>query len=276
MRYSILLLTLLILLSCERKNSIIPDPPYSYRDDDPAWSNNGDKIAFFSTGTKQLSDSTRGLYVINSDGSGQIPIDEFEVSLFGSPEWLQGDSEIVYSTHGIYKINTNSREKSLIVDVTASFDISRDGRHIYYTIPSDSLNCKYLILHEDLLSGIIDTVICGFYPSLSSDLRYIAFSKNGSIQYYDFMDNSITPLNLEGAFPDWSPANDLIAYEVPDGLYGLSNIYATDLSAQNYKVVESGRSPNISPDGNKIVYVDYSNHLWIVNIDGTGKTQLTF
>ena len=98
-----LLLICLFLLSCDGQNYIVW-PSYAYRDDNPAWSNNGEKIAFFSTGTEQESDRTKGLYVIDADGNNKILIEEHALaySLSGNPVWLQGDSELVYSPEGGY------------------------------------------------------------------------------------------------------------------------------------------------------------------------------
>jgi len=262
MKSIVFFLSIIFLLSCESPSDFIPNP-YIYRDNNPAWSNNGEKIAFFSTGIKQVSSQTRGLYIINSDGSNKVLIEELSsaLSLTDHPVWLLGDSELVYSHEGLYKININTKEKIQLLSDDASFDMSPDGNHFYYTTDVDSAGCDYLILHKNMLSDRIDTIICGFYPSISPDMQFIAFNSDGSISYVDMSDNSVISLNLVGALPDWSPTNSLLVYQLTDDPRYLPDIYITDLSGNNYKIVESGYSPNFSPDGNKIVYVDSLTHL---------------
>jgi len=101
MKSIVFFLSIIFLLSCESPSDFIPNP-YIYRDNNPAWSNNGEKIACFSTGIKQVSSQTRGLYIINSDGSNKVLIEELSsaLSLTDHPVWLLGDSGVNFKRCG--------------------------------------------------------------------------------------------------------------------------------------------------------------------------------
>lgn len=261
----------------------MPPPPYQYWDDSPAWSNSGNKIAFFSKGIKQVIEQ-RGIYIIDTVTSEKYLVEEVNFLLPVSPAWLQGDSEIVYSDHGIYKTNINSKEKQLLigidVDIVTAFDITLDGRRIYYDIPGEGTECDRLILCQNLETGRIDTLTCGYYPSLSPNNELLVFCLGGFINLYNLANDSIIQLNLKGEYLDWSPAGDLITYQYRQPQQSRPDIYATDLYGNSYKITEQGSKPRFSPDGNKIIYVrissDVLRHLWVVNTDGSDNIQITF
>jgi len=66
----------------------------------------------------------------------------------------------------------------------------------------------------------------------------------------------------------------------PDGknfIYVRKGIWIVDINKDNRERLSiTGTSPNLSPDGSKIVYSIYSNgQIWVMNIDGTDNIPLT-
>lgn len=125
------------------------------------------------------------------------------------------------------------------------------------------------------------------YLAWSHDGKWIAFSSQPSLQ-----ENS--PVNIDairvdgsgrriivvgGMQPSWSPDDKQIVFATcrgPDcGIYKASSA-GGDAGAK--VIIDLGSNPAWSPNGNQIVYqadVDGIKQLFVVNVDGTGKKQLT-
>lgn len=91
--------------------------------------------------------------------------------------------------------------------------------------------------------------------------------------------------SLEGYFhPAWTPSGELVltgSQVVPGGEIRVGpqdGIFVTDASLGNPKRIDQGITnpvePSVSPDGQKIAFVT-NNHVWTINIDGTGLQQIT-
>jgi len=78
-----------------------------------------------------------------------------------------------------------------------------------------------------------------------------------------------------GFDPSWSPVEDKIAFTMN------SQIYTIDLSDNSIAQLTSedaNGNPAWSPDGSKIIFTKYTEEetsIWVMNKDGSGKTQLT-
>jgi len=78
-----------------------------------------------------------------------------------------------------------------------------------------------------------------------------------------------------GFDPSWSPVEDKIVYELNEQIYTM-NSSGEDITQLTTEDINA--QPAWNPDGTKIAYAHYGAgkpSIWIMNSDGTGKTQLT-
>ena len=78
-----------------------------------------------------------------------------------------------------------------------------------------------------------------------------------------------------GFDPSWSPVEDKIAYELDKQIY-IMNSKGGDIIQLTTE--HSNGQPAWNPDGTKIAYAHYGDEkpsIWMMNADGSGKTQLT-
>jgi Tol biopolymer transport system component len=264
-----------LLLTCGDGDNIMPTPtslPYDYS---PAFSNDGSRIAYSSYGRSNLPKP--GLYITDTSGVNRSFIADWGMH----PTWFPGDTEIVFFNHSyqIYLINLNTGLISLLVDMEfARFTaVTKDRRFLYFDASGDDTIWSMTIYRKNLISGDIDTLVGGQYPTLSPDEKWLAFNRNG-IYIYNIERDSLVRLTNVGQGPCWSPTGDEIAFDYqPDG--GSTGIYITNLKG-NYHKITNGEFPHYSPDGTRIVYDAYSSdnetHIWLMNPDGGDKRQITF
>ncbi len=108
-----------------------------------------------------------------------------------------------------------------------------------------------------------------------SDYRYVIWTT-------DFEGRNMTQLR-EGRYPRWSPDGSKIVFEHLGDIW-MINADGTELTQLTWtNDVEEGL-PSFTPDGKSIVYVSNATprsgktgdyQVWIMNIDGTNKTQIT-
>jgi Tol biopolymer transport system component len=86
--------------------------------------------------------------------------------------------------------------------------------------------------------------------------------------------------------PRWSPTGDIVAYEalceLEEGCGRSRGIWAVGTDGSNIRLLACGVAEGFSwsPDGSKIAYSTSSTDstgcgVWVVNMDGTGRTQVT-
>jgi TolB protein len=167
------------------------------------------------------------------------------------------------------------------------FSWSPDGKEIVYSIQSGRDSEIYRIR----IDGTEKTLLTqdGYHPVWSHDGKRIAFFGHGegswALYVMDDMGNNIDavdPRTVYDSYPEWSNDDSKILY-----------LYSYDASIINIMMVESnGESdpilisnydniigdPHISPDGNEVVFMSNKSgdtQIYVINIDGTGITQLT-
>jgi len=116
-------------------------------------------------------------------------------------------------------------------------------------------------------------------PSWAPADDRLCINNNGQIQIinlYDFQRLTIG----KGNFPKWHPLFDEVLYDYYDYSKMEGTIWIFDISTKsNYRLnIDGGAMPSWSANGNQIVYslnTETKIVLFIINKDGTKKTQLT-
>jgi Tol biopolymer transport system component len=208
----------------------------------PAWSPQGDKIAFLSN---------KRVYVMNSDGTGRLPLSDLPTDAT-TPTWapdgtrlafVENDPNAIYQGHSawsVWIVNTDGTNLHKLSDGNY-ISWSPDGNYIFFV---DGV--QLIVEHPDgsgrhpLFSGTVSNTLVDWTP----DSRTLAVSSHG---------------------PD---GDALYAVSVSDGTYHL-------LSPAS----EHGSAPTWSADGTYLVYngpcgTSRNGQLCLVNADGTGLTTL--
>ena len=85
-------------------------------------------------------------------------------------------------------------------------------------------------------------------------------------------------MNPHGS-PDWSPVGDKVAFDAweESDSHRDSRIFVVDADGRSPVEIGRGAMPSWSPDGKQIAFHHYDSNrgIWIMNADGSGRTQLT-
>lgn len=211
----------------------------------PAWSPDGDQIAFVSGGA---------LYIVNADGTGLTQIATAASGIF-DPAWSPSGTRIAFAKYRqgtsrleIYAVNANGSGLTQITNNGANDasdgapSWSPDGTKIAFDRYPTSVGStpKIFVIKPD-----------------GTGLKQIS-SSSGS---YD-------------QNPDWSPDGTKIVFQRDVGF--AAKVMVMNADGTNVKQLASGETPAFSPDGTKIVYQGpYPGYqLLTMNPDGTGQTVI--
>jgi WD40 repeat protein len=201
-------------------------------------------VSCFPTGTGTLlfaSDrtGTSHLYRAREDGSNIVDLTPSRVGFEG--DWSPDGSRIVFVTH------QNGSDRIAAMDA--------DG------------------------SNLVVLSVSGESPKWSPDGSRVVFESGGTIQVMNADGSHVVAL-AQGHRPDWSPDGNLIAFDRPDFTRCVFDLCHEDLylmdptGDQVRKLVTDGGCPAWSPDGTRIAYHFLFVGLFLVNADGSGKTQI--
>jgi TolB protein len=219
---------------------------FGYREEGPAWSPDGSRLAFIGS----LTDGTSHLFVMNADGSGQTPLtspgraNEF---LAPVPAWSPDGLRIAYSggisdRPGIYVINADGSGETRLTD---GYDVgaawSPDGSRIAFVRAVIGQGDAIYVMNAD---------------------------GSGLAQVAGFMGDGQQVLS-------WSPEGTKIAFELGGKVY-VVNGNGTSLAQLTFGPY--AYVPFWSPDGSRIAYFQAQEHearLYLMELDGSGEVPLT-
>lgn len=220
----------------------------------PAWSPDGSKIVFASSGAldgSNAGNSSSNIWVMNADGSSALPLTKMTNSGADSlqPAWSPDGSKIVFGSlralDGSDAANANNTENIWVMNADGSGSIPLTK------LTAANANC--------------------YRPAWSPDSRKIAYTSTRAVDGSD----AANPPNLTQNI--WVVNAD-----------GSSPIAVTRLTAA---YADSAGPAPWSPDGTKIVFTsrraldgsdasdttnsNVTDNIWVVNPDGSGATPIT-
>ncbi|WP_299580836.1 hypothetical protein [uncultured Sunxiuqinia sp.] len=287
------ILILIFLVSCYKEddypspiNYIIEGP----QDQFPAFSPDGEHIAYYHFAWGNSGDYPTGLYIIDKNGGNRKLVlrgDHF------SPSWSPDGQWLVFSSGGVIqkcKINGDSLTTfsglNYLDNPEFYFpDWSSDGKYILFDKPLGDERGVYFTTHKFQNPNVI------FGLNITSG-RDPELSPNGNeFIYYDWMDGKtpseifkqdtddkikirLTNNERDDRAPTWSPDGQMIAWS------SSLRLCVMNVDGSNYREITYGKDPSWSVS-DEIVFshanADYSKEvLYIVNSDGTKQRQITF
>lgn len=189
-----------------------PFPPVLSPNEDPVWSPDSSKIAFYN--------DLPAIYVMNADGSNQIQL-VMGGPDYADPAWSPDGSKIAFaiSGQGMWVISTDGSGKRQVTD---GFDLSPhwspDGTKIVLQRVEGTNN----IVVVDATTGDYvgkHPLATGEDPCWSPDGSKIVFSNGGDIYVMNADGSSLTGALIDGEEPNWSPdGSKMVFARIENGL----------------------------------------------------------
>lgn len=270
------------------------DEPSGFRiiDFEPAWSPNGNQIAYVHGDT--LTELT-GIYLIDINGTNnRLLISEPSAS---TPAWTPNGNWIVFEMYTqIWKIKASGDSLTQLTTEGRNFfpSVSPDGKWIVFDSNLDSPNGMNF-LWKMKIDGTNKTRIAYEpevgeirmpYWSINNQIIHIRYSQDYFSTEIFVMDsngqnnNRITFNETSDSYPRYLLKYNKIAYtSQAEGEYSQIWVVNEDGTNPIQLTRTQGYTCDWSPDGEKIVYTDSraeNGFLWIMNSDGSNPKQLTF
>jgi Tol biopolymer transport system component len=237
---------------------------FSNRSSDPAYSPDGSRIAFVSTGNQ--------IFVMNADGSGRRRVTTTSTAKT-EPTWSADGTQIAY--------------------VANSFDVDRQTDLEIWAINADGSGRRQLTKNsfpdsQPAWSPLGDKIAFVSARTGDTNRNVYVMNSDGSGQ------RSVTPNSPPGCSPNcyqghddnpaWSPDGSKIAY-VHGGTIsggGLPDIWTMDPNGANKRNVSNNDAvaftqPAWSPNGKRFAAVgttDTNRNIWVMNSNGSGQTAI--
>jgi len=247
------------------------------RNEYPAWSKDGKKVAYSSDRSGNLD-----IWVMDDDGNNKRQLTT-NPGTDERPAWSPDGKKIVFVSDRIGSINLwimdsdGTNQKQLTVDDAKKggqgwspdgkrliYSLDRSGNFDIWMMDTNGENRKQLTTEDGA-----DYV----YPqSFSPDGKNIVFtsyrSGNGDVWKMNLQDSSLDRLTEDNSWegtPAWSPDGNWIAFS--SDAYGNRDIWIMDYKGKNKKRLTNNTDvesfPTWSPDSKRIAYVK-GNDIWAV------------
>jgi hypothetical protein len=163
-------------------------------------------------------------------------------------------------------------------DNTGKFNsvLSRNGAFIVYDTFESSGSGIYVL---PLGANTPRFLVAGLFPTLTPDDKSVIFSGQGGIEKIN-LDGSGRKIisGLSGAEPSVSHNGQKITFtrieSDPVTEAPRINIYIADVNGTNTRFVTEGEDPSFSADGKSLVYVQGSDNIVTIDIDGKNRRTL--
>ncbi|MEJ2560232.1 MAG: hypothetical protein P8186_29260 [Anaerolineae bacterium] len=226
----------------------------------PAWSPQGDKIAYYGS---------EGLYIVDADGSGRPELVWPGSTM--SPAWSPDGSRIAFADKGsLYALDIESRQAVPLTDDSLTSDDpawSPDGKQIAFTImpfmrtPGGGPEGAIAVINADGsgFTQLTDTADgSSGSPDWSPDGTQIVFERTGDIFVMKADGTDVRALTGDASnqTPAWSPDGSRIAFvstknsrcgpALLDGFsFCTSELYVMDADGSNVQRLRGGRNERI-------------------------------
>lgn len=258
-------------------------------DQEPAWSPDGETIAFYRGSTNS---EEAGIYLISPDGEN---LRQFHAGGGNAPSWSPDGQWIAFHQGAqIYKKHVESDSLFQLTLAGRNFypDWSADGEWITYgrSIEDDTGPAGVWLMKPD---GSEKEYIFGgafpvWHPRESSILAVIGVSSTSIwkqfIKNYPLSDQPVETLDAvvggDNRYPKYSSGGQLIVFTSQSEEGGFPQVWVMNANDTNTnRLTENGGwAADWSPDGDWIVYTETfeTGRLWLMRPDGSEKQQLTF
>ena len=292
--------------SCKDNNPLPPsygdEPVYPAVDGYPSWSPDGSNIIYnhagitkiYQGGASASNPDSAGLWIMDADGSNQRLLmkgDYYDADWSPDGQWI-----VMNFGLQIYKMKLNSDSLIQLTFSGNNFfpDWSPDGRWIAYSASYPEGYAGLWIIPETGFGNSARKLGGGAWPNWHPNGRLIIGVIGTSptsiwtrfVQYHPFdtlkSDTLAGIIGNDNRSPRYSPNGTQIAFWSKGTLWVMDTLgyHLKQLTTQG-----AAESLDWSPDGMKIVYVNYSfknydpknnGTVWLMNADGANKHQLTY
>ena len=283
---------LLFLYACDCNDEPCIDCPIDFNviDFEPAWSPDGQRIAFYHSGDSDKS----GIYLTTPNGES---VEQWHAGAVATPTWSPDGNWIAFSYQAqIWKKKLNGDSLAQLTFEGRNFfpTWSPDGKWIAYDAFIEGQTTLYAIWKMKY-DGNSKTLIA-YSPDIGAvrmphwigdnivHIRYIEGTHYSEIFTMDSVGENVTRLTYNDAideYPKLSTDGTKIIFNSQNPNIPYARIWTMNADGSNLKQLTQTQAYRCdwSPCGNFIVYTDSrleNGRLWIMNADGSNMHQLTY